>query len=874
MKKQLLIISLLIVGGDRLSAQTILGIDVSGGAQGAINWQQVYAAGKVFAWAKATEGVTFNDAQFSNNMINGSNAGVVMGAYHFARPDNNTAVNEATHFLNIAGSYIGAGHLPPALDIEDPYAAALSISALSTWIQQWMTTVQNQTGIAPILYTTGYYASHLNSSLNVYKIWIASPDGSPTTPPNTGVWPTWAFKQYSWTGTVSGINTAVDLDVFNGNTTAFNTLIGASPPSNDNCSAATLLTSSASCNYLNNQTVNNATASGKPKGTCDAYTGTPALADVWYYFQAQSTSCTITVDPNGSALDAVIVAYNSCTNNAEIGCSDTPGGNGALSTLSLTGLTCGNYYYIRVYDYGLQTTNGGFRICVAQSGNCGGTPDLIISAGTQSASPATVAAGANITAYASEDNIGTATAGPNQVTLWLSSDATLNTCNDIYIGAISGYPSLSPNSNSTILNSSIQIPCNTPAGTYNLFFWADGCSSVCCNSSNGVVIESNENNNYASTLITVTPSSLTPAVSIAITSGSNPTCSGASVTFTAYPTNGGASPAYQWKKNGSPIAGATSSTYTTSTLANGDVITCTMTSSLSCASPATVTSAGITITITSSLAPSVSIAVTSGSNPTCSGASITFSANPVNGGASPGYQWKKNGGPITGANSSTYSTSALANGDVITCTMTSGLSCVSPATATSLPITVTVTPSVIPSVTISQTSCSGNSVSFTSNIVNGGSNPSYLWTFNGAGSSTNSTGPDFTLNNTTNGTQVQCTITSNTTCANPNQVTSSTLTINCIATAIPSIDGLEEFKVVPNPNAGVFAVKIKLNTVKDVRFRLLNVLGQTVYESGTYHLSGTQSKEINVSKLLDGVYFLETKIDKDTFIEKVVINKN
>ena len=135
-------------------------------------------------------------------------------------------------------------------------------------------------------------------------------------------------------------------------------------PSNDDCSGAILLTSSTSCNYIENQTVNNATHSGKTKGSCDAYTGTPALADVWYYFQAQSASQSITVDPNGSQLDAVIVSYNSCSDNSIIGCSDVAGGNGALSTLNLSGLTIGNYYYIRVYDYGLQTTDGNFRICV------------------------------------------------------------------------------------------------------------------------------------------------------------------------------------------------------------------------------------------------------------------------------------------------------------------------------------------------------------------------------------------------------------------------------------------------------------------------------------------------------------------------------
>jgi len=58
--------------------------------------------------------------KFIDNMNAGVSAGVVMGAYHFARPDNNSAVDEANHFVSVAGNYIGAGYLPPALDLEDP----------------------------------------------------------------------------------------------------------------------------------------------------------------------------------------------------------------------------------------------------------------------------------------------------------------------------------------------------------------------------------------------------------------------------------------------------------------------------------------------------------------------------------------------------------------------------------------------------------------------------------------------------------------------------------------------------------------------------------------------------------------------------------
>jgi uncharacterized delta-60 repeat protein len=94
----------------------------------------------------------------------------------------------------------------------------------------------------------------------------------------------------------------------------------------------------------------------------------------------------------------------------------------------------------------------------------------------------------------------------------------------------------------------------------------------------------------------VTDTNLIPKLSITLTSGTNSICQGQPVTFTATPTNGGANPIYQWKVNGNNV-GTNSSTYTTNTLTNGQVVTClmTLTSTSACANAVQVISNPLTV---------------------------------------------------------------------------------------------------------------------------------------------------------------------------------------------------------------------------------------------------------------------------------------
>lgn len=57
-----------------------------------------------------------------------------------------------------------------------------------------------------------------------------------------------------------------------------------------------------------------------------------------------------------------------------------------------------------------------------------------------------------------------------------------------------------------------------------------------------------------------------------------------SITYTAAVTQGASGATYQWKKNGANIAGANAATYTTSSLVNGDILYCAVTSNNTCGS--------------------------------------------------------------------------------------------------------------------------------------------------------------------------------------------------------------------------------------------------------------------------------------------------
>ncbi|HEY5835563.1 GH25 family lysozyme [Streptomyces sp.] len=201
----------------------VQGIDVSHW-QGSINWTAVRNFGIQFAWIKATEGTSYKDSAFNANYLNAYNAGVIRGAYHFARPDISSGATQANYFASNGGAWSRDNlTLPGVLDIEyNPYGATcygLSTSAMRTWITDFYNTYKARTTRDAVIYSTANWWNTCTGS------WTGMATKSPlfvahyttaTSPTIPAGWPTWTVWQYTSTGSVSGVAGNVDRDKFNG----------------------------------------------------------------------------------------------------------------------------------------------------------------------------------------------------------------------------------------------------------------------------------------------------------------------------------------------------------------------------------------------------------------------------------------------------------------------------------------------------------------------------------------------------------------------------------------------------------------------------------------------------------------------------------
>lgn len=211
---------------------TLEGVDVYNG-QGTIDWMKANGAGVAFAFIKATQGDYNKQSTFGANWSGSLAAGVVRSPYHFfdGTIDGVAQANAFLAQVNAAGG-LQIGDLPAMLDIECPTSSVQSqaqsgceyagnsgwvpTATLSQRIFDWLDTVQQATGRAPIIYSYPSWFQSVgftDARLASYPLFIASYNSCATIP---APWTQAAFWQYSATGTVAGISGQVDTDRFFG----------------------------------------------------------------------------------------------------------------------------------------------------------------------------------------------------------------------------------------------------------------------------------------------------------------------------------------------------------------------------------------------------------------------------------------------------------------------------------------------------------------------------------------------------------------------------------------------------------------------------------------------------------------------------------
>ena len=144
-------------------------------------------------------------------------------------------------------------------------------------------------------------------------------------------------------------------------------------PVNNECAGAINLT-------VNPSSTCTTSTSGTTVGGTQSQAGCSGAADddVWFSFVATTTNHTVTVTP-GTLNDAVLQVFSgSCGSLTSISCRNaTTGSNTEVA--SLTGLTAGNTYYVRLHSSANGTGKGSFSVCVTTfNDNCSGAYNLTV----------------------------------------------------------------------------------------------------------------------------------------------------------------------------------------------------------------------------------------------------------------------------------------------------------------------------------------------------------------------------------------------------------------------------------------------------------------------------------------------------------------
>lgn len=189
----------------------VYGLDVSQ-YQGQVEWEKAKIVEDTFqlhfVFIRATAGKDKLDSRFHENWKNAKAANFICGAYHYYRPNENS-IQQAENFIKHVR--LKKGDFPPVLDIEN-LPKVQSMDSLKVGLKRWLTKVENQYKVKPIIYSgEKYFNDFLEDEFKGYTFWIANYNFFVE-----DCKPHWTFWQFTEKGSVPGIKGNVDLNIYNG----------------------------------------------------------------------------------------------------------------------------------------------------------------------------------------------------------------------------------------------------------------------------------------------------------------------------------------------------------------------------------------------------------------------------------------------------------------------------------------------------------------------------------------------------------------------------------------------------------------------------------------------------------------------------------
>jgi gliding motility-associated-like protein len=409
--------------------------------------------------------------------------------------------------------------------------------------------------------------------------------------------------------------------------------------------------------------------------------------------------------------------------------------NGASTTYATTSLTNGQVVDVIVTNAsGCTATSTGITNTVNTLPTITGSLSVCVGATTTLTGSAT----ADATTPWISASTGVATVDSSGIVTGLSAGTSLityknsNGCTTTATVTVNNLPTITGGLNvcvgaTTTLTGSATADATTP--------WMSASTGVATVNSSGVVtgvsagtsLITYKNSNGCTTTSTVIVNAL-PIVTLSSNDVDNTFCSGTSVTFTA-----GSGVNYNFRVDGSSVQNGASTTYTTASLTNGQVVDVIVTNASGC----TATSAGIINTVNA-------LPTITGSLSVCVGATTILSGSATADATTP---WISASTGVATVNSSGVVTGVSAGTSLITYKNSNGCTTTSTVTVNALPI------ATLSNNDVDNSFCSGTSVTFTA-----GSGTNYNFRVNGS-SVQNGTSTTYTTTSLTNGQVVDVIVT-------------------------------------------------------------------------------------------------------------------